>query len=299
MRAVVKPEVTLDRVFLQRDLRARTIDRLFIIVQQIPFSCHFPSSFHLRACGGQVAHAPSRRRAVCAGSLVTRAPAVGKTRTGFVPLPSLARPRACGGQVAHAPSRRRAVCAGSLVTRAPAAGKSRTGFVPLPSLARPHTCGEQDAHAPSRRRAVCAGSLVTRAPAVGKTRTGFVPLPSLARPRTCGEQFAHRVYFVPVSRTHAHLRWARRAPGLCLCPASHARAPAAGNSRTGFVSSPSLARPRLFPGAGPCRAPVFPNAREACAPARRFALFVPLPGLARPRRGDYLCYHITEKGKSP
>ena len=146
--------------------------------------------------------------------------------------------------------------------RAPAAGKSRTGFVPLPSLARPHTCGEQDAHAPSRRRAVCAGSLVTRAPAVGKTRTGFVPLPSLARPRTCGGQVAHRVYFVPVSRTPAHLRWASRAPGLCLCPASHARAPAAGNSRTGFVSSPSLARPRLFSGADLHQGFCFPKRAE-------------------------------------
>ena len=32
---------------------------------------------HLRACGGQFAHAPSRRRAVCAGSLVTRDAACG------------------------------------------------------------------------------------------------------------------------------------------------------------------------------------------------------------------------------
>ena len=32
---------------------------------------------HLRACGGQFAHAPSRRRADCAGSLVTRDAACG------------------------------------------------------------------------------------------------------------------------------------------------------------------------------------------------------------------------------
>ena len=34
---------------------------------------------HLRACGGQVAHAPSRRRAICAESLVTRDAACGAT----------------------------------------------------------------------------------------------------------------------------------------------------------------------------------------------------------------------------
>ena len=37
------------------------------------------------------------------------------------------------------------------------------------------------------------------------------------------------------------------------------RAAAPGKSRTGFVLSPSLARPRLFPGARPRTASVFPN----------------------------------------
>ena len=121
------------------------------------------------------------------------------------------------------------------------------------------------------------------APAVGNSRTGFVPAPSLARPRTCGEQDAHRVCIFAQPRTHAvlsgckptlsfcfpgrgeipRLRRAIRAPGLCLYPASHARAPAVGNSRTGFVPALSLARTRLVPGASPRMAPVFPGGEKS------------------------------------
>ena len=84
-------------------------------------------------------------------------------------------------------------------------------------------CGGQFAHAPSRRRAVCAGRLVTRDAA-------------------CGAAAARKAVH-PVISLPARLRRASRAPGLCLCPASHARG--------------------LFPGARPRRAPVFPGREKA------------------------------------
>src|SRR5699024_447229 len=86
--------------------------------------------------------------------------------------------------------------------------------------------------------------------------------------RASGGQDAHRGFFFPASRTHAHLRWARRAPCLCLLGVSHARgsfrvqaharllfsragrkpAPAASKTRTVSFSSPRLARTRTCGG---------------------------------------------------
>ena len=100
-------------------------------------------------------------------------------------------------------------------------------------------------------------------PAVSKSRPVFVSFPCLARPRlfpgvwpahgscTCGGQVAR-------------LRRASHAPCLFLPRVSHARAPAAGKSRSGFVSLPNRARTRLVPGARPRMAPVFPGRQESC-----------------------------------
>ena len=260
---------------------------------------------------------------------------------------------ACGGQFARLRRARRAPCLfpprvshARDFFRVQARARllfSRAGRKPAPAASNSrgcaeHTCGGQFAHAPSRRRAVCAGSLVTRAEGCGASAA-----------RTCGGQFAHRVCAFAQPHTPAHLRWASRAPGLCLCPASHARAPAAGKSRTRrpgaglsaqaasspahlrwasrapglclrpashtcgeqvahrvcafaqprtparlrrAIRAPGLFRPRVSHARGcfrvrTCtRASVFPNARKTRTPAHL-------------RRGDYLCYHITEKGKSP
>ena len=86
----------------------------------------------LRACAEQFAHAPSRRRAVCAGRLVTRdaacsAAAARKAVHPVISLPARLR-RASRApclfllRVSHA--------------RAPAVSKTRTGFASLPSHAR-------------------------------------------------------------------------------------------------------------------------------------------------------------------
>ena len=101
-------------------------------------------------------------------------------------------------------------------------------------------------------------------PAVSKSRPVFVSFPCLARPRlfpgvwpahgscTCGGQVAR-------------LRRASHAPCLFLPRVSHARAPAAGKSRSGFVSLPNRARTRFFPGACSRTAPVFPGGEKARA----------------------------------
>ena len=118
-------------------------------------------------------------------------------------------------------------------------------------------------------------------PAVGKSRTVSISSPRLARTRGCAGQVALRVSFLPVSRTHARLRRASRAPCLFLPRVSHARAAAPGKSRTVSLSSPCLARTRLVPGAGPHRASVFPGGEKAHllfpAAGRKPAVRKPVP----------------------
>ena len=75
--------------------------------------------FRLRTCGDQVAHAPSRRRAVCTGRLVTRDASC-----------SASAARKAVRPVCFFPARLRRA------SRAAAPGNSRTGFVFLPSPAR-------------------------------------------------------------------------------------------------------------------------------------------------------------------
>ena len=92
---------------------------------------------HLRACAGQFAHAPSRRRADCAGSLVTRAAACGaaaarKAVHPVISLPARLRrasraPCLCFRPVSHA----RAPAASTL-----AVSKSRAVSLSSPCLAR-------------------------------------------------------------------------------------------------------------------------------------------------------------------
>ena len=65
--------------------------------------------------------------------------------------------------------------------------------------------------------------------------------------RACGEQVAHRVFFFPVSRTHAVVSGCAPSPGFCW----PGLAPAVGKTRTVSFSSPCLARTRLFPGVHP------------------------------------------------
>ena len=128
--------------------------------------------------------------------------------------------------------------------------------------------------------------------------------------RACGEQVAHRVFFFPVSRTHAVVSGCAPSPGFCwpgLAPAVARRAPcllfavsrthavvsgcapspgfcwpglapAVSKTRTVFVPLLSLARTRLFPGARLLLA----GARTCGGQdAHRVCAF----GLARPRSG--------------
>ena len=70
--------------------------------------------------------------------------------------------------------------------------------------------------------------------------------PAVGKTRGCAEQVAHRVRFLSVSRTPAAVVFSEPSPGFCVPGRAKAfRAAAVGKTRTVFVSSPCLARPRL------------------------------------------------------
>ena len=144
-----------------------------------------------------------------------------------------------------------------------------------------HTCGEQNAH-----RVFFFPVSRTPAAAPGKSRTVSLSSPRLARTRLvpgvgphrapvfpgrekargCAEQFAHRVCACAQPRTHARLRRASRAPCLCLCPAAHARAPAVGNSRTGFVAAFGPRTTAVLSGCKPMPGSCFPGQAGILSP---------------------------------
>ena len=165
----------------------------------------------------------------------------------------------CGGQFAHAPSRRRAVCAGRLVTRAAAhsASAARKSVRPVCLFAQSRT----PAAAPGKSRTVSLSSprlARTRlVPGVGPHRAPVFP--GREKARGCAGQFAHRVCVFAQPRTHAHLRWASRAPGLCLRPAPHARAAAVSKTRTVFVAAFGPRTPAVLSGCKPTLSFYFPG----------------------------------------
>ena len=206
----------------------------------------------------------------------TCAPAAGKSRTLFVPLPSRARTRLVpGARPRTAPVSR----AGR--KPAPAVSKSRgcAGQVARLRWASraPGLCLHQAAHARGWFRArgcaghTCGGQVARLRRA---SRAPCLFLPHVSHARVWFRVWAHTgLLFSRAGRKPGfcslrpgkspHLRWASRAPGLFF-PASrtHARlrqasrAAAPGKSRTGFVPAPSRARTRLFPSACPRTAPV-------------------------------------------
>ena len=169
-------------------------------------------------------------------------------------------------------------------------------ILPFPPPAQPHACTGQVAHAPSRRRAICAGSLVTRNAACGAADARKAVRP---------------VFFFAASRTHAVVSGCGLTPGFCFPGQAESphlrraiRAAAPGNSRTLFFSSPRLARTRLFPGAGPRMAPVFPGRQKAHllfpAAGRKPAGQKPAPNFHKyAKRGDKRSQAPGKRGNPP
>ena len=155
-------------------------------------------------------------------------------------------------------------------------------------MSKSRACGEQNAHAPSRRKAFFSGRRVTRAAACDATDARKAVRPVYAR--TCGEQDAHPVCAFSQPRTPAHLRWARRAPSLCLFPASHARAPAVSKSRACGEQVAhrvyAFAQPRTHAVVSECvPAPGLCSLRPTSAPGKSPAL-------------RFTCAHYTRKAMS-
>ena len=185
------------------------------------------------------------------------APAVSKSRTGFVPAPSRARTRFF-----------------------PSASPRRAPVFPGGEKAR--TCGEQFAHrvcvfAQPRTHAAGSGC----GPTPGFCFPGRGESPRLRRAHLRWASRAPCLFLPRVShargwfrvRAHTGLLFSRagRKPTSCslrpgksprLRRASRAAAP--GKSRSVSLSSPCLARTRLVPGACPHRASVFPGGQESC-----------------------------------
>ena len=174
-------------------------------------SC-FPGGEKARACGEQVARL---RRA-------SRAPAAGKSRTGFVPAPSRARTRLVPGARLRRAHLRWA-------SRAAAPSKSRTVSFSSPRLARTRLVPGVGPHRasvfPGREKAwflfPAAGQKPT--PAVGKSRTGsFLPrvsharAPAASKSRGCAGQVAHRVCACAQPRTHAAVSECVPTHGSCF-----------------------------------------------------------------------------------
>ena len=187
----------------------------FVFLAEAVFSAIVFSPFpsHLRGCAGHVTH-----RVCC---LCPAAHARGcfrvRTRTRLLLAGALRKPFCIVLMIPR-------LCRAS---RAAAPGNSRT-----PAVSKSRACGEQVAHRVfffpvSRTHAVVSGC----APSHGFCWPG--PAPAVGK-------IAHRVCAFAQPRTHAvvsgcapshgfcwpgllHLRWASRAPCLCLRPASHAR----------------------------------------------------------------------------
>ena len=234
----------------------------------------FPGGEKARGCAGQFAHAPSRRRAVCTGRLVTRDAACSVSAAHKAVCP-----------VCFFPARLRRA------SRAPAVSKSRTR---RPGAGLSATAGSSPALLPVMRRLPAKRFAL-----------------SASSPRACGEQVAHRVYGCAQSRTHAigfrcvpahdfcfpgqgespRLRRASRAPCLWLRPASHARCCFRVRARAWLLFSRagrklsfcSLQLGENPPGESPGASPEHRNARKAELCSFGFSGVSPPAGDLRPK----------------